>query len=253
MADLKISQLTASSTPLAGTEVLPIVQSSTTKQVSVANLTAGRAVNAGSLGVTGNLTAGTATLNNGATYTVVFNSSGQITTTAERALRMSDTANGGSAWLAGVNSGSWFLSVSGGANALILDNSGNVTIAGATATKASGTTWANPSDVRLKDNIEDYTKGLTELLQIRPRTWVYNGKGDTCKDTPGIGVIADEIAQVLPETVSEYMAKLEFEDVEKTNIKKFDASEIIWLLVNSVKEQQAMIDSLKTRLDAANF
>lgn len=44
MADLKISALTASSTPLAGTEVLPIVQSSTTKQVSVANLTAGRAV-----------------------------------------------------------------------------------------------------------------------------------------------------------------------------------------------------------------
>jgi hypothetical protein len=44
MADLKISQLTASTTPLAGTEVLPIVQSGTTKQVSVANLTAGRTV-----------------------------------------------------------------------------------------------------------------------------------------------------------------------------------------------------------------
>jgi hypothetical protein len=46
MADLKISALTASTTPLAGTEVLPIVQSSTTKQVSVANLTAGRAISA---------------------------------------------------------------------------------------------------------------------------------------------------------------------------------------------------------------
>ena len=46
MADLKISALTASTVPLAGTEVLPIVQSSTTKQVSVANLTAGRAISA---------------------------------------------------------------------------------------------------------------------------------------------------------------------------------------------------------------
>ena len=46
MADVKISALPASTTPLAGTEVLPIVQSSTTRQVSVANLTAGRAVNA---------------------------------------------------------------------------------------------------------------------------------------------------------------------------------------------------------------
>ena len=52
MADLKISALTASTTPLAGTEVLPIVQSSTTKQVSVANLTAGRAVSAASLALT---------------------------------------------------------------------------------------------------------------------------------------------------------------------------------------------------------
>jgi hypothetical protein len=46
MADSKISALPASTTPLAGTEVLPIVQSSATKQVSVANLTTGRAVSA---------------------------------------------------------------------------------------------------------------------------------------------------------------------------------------------------------------
>jgi hypothetical protein len=52
MADLKISALTASTVPLAGTEVLPIVQSGTTKQVSVANLTAGRAVSASQLSST---------------------------------------------------------------------------------------------------------------------------------------------------------------------------------------------------------
>lgn len=42
MADVKISALPASTTPLAGTEVVPLVQSSTTKKVSVGNLTAGR-------------------------------------------------------------------------------------------------------------------------------------------------------------------------------------------------------------------
>ena len=46
MADAKISALPASTTPLAGTEVVPLVQSGATKQVSVANLTAGRAVSA---------------------------------------------------------------------------------------------------------------------------------------------------------------------------------------------------------------
>jgi hypothetical protein len=44
MADVKISGLPASTTPLAGTEVLPIVQGGITKQVSVNNLTAGKTV-----------------------------------------------------------------------------------------------------------------------------------------------------------------------------------------------------------------
>ena len=60
MADTKISGLPASTTPLAGTEELPIVQSGVTKKVSVANLTAGRAISATQLTLTtGNLVIGT--------------------------------------------------------------------------------------------------------------------------------------------------------------------------------------------------
>ncbi len=46
MTDKKISQLTDATTPLAGTEVLPIVQSGSTVKVSVDNLTKGKTVNA---------------------------------------------------------------------------------------------------------------------------------------------------------------------------------------------------------------
>jgi hypothetical protein len=61
MADTKISALTAASTPLAGTEVLPIVQSGTTVKVAVSDLTAGRAVSASSVTVTtGDVVIGTA-------------------------------------------------------------------------------------------------------------------------------------------------------------------------------------------------
>ena len=55
MADSKISQLTGATTPLAGTEELPLVQSSSTKKVTVANLTAGRTVAAASVVTTGNI------------------------------------------------------------------------------------------------------------------------------------------------------------------------------------------------------
>lgn len=52
MADSKISALPASTTPLAGTEVLPVVQSGVTKKVSVADLTAGRSISATQLTLT---------------------------------------------------------------------------------------------------------------------------------------------------------------------------------------------------------
>jgi len=56
MADAKISALTGATTPLAGTEVVPVVQSSSTKKVSIADLTAGRAISAADVTVS-NLTA----------------------------------------------------------------------------------------------------------------------------------------------------------------------------------------------------
>jgi hypothetical protein len=56
MADKKISALPGASTPLAGTEVLPIVQGGDTVKVAVSNLTAGRAISATQLTLTtGNL------------------------------------------------------------------------------------------------------------------------------------------------------------------------------------------------------
>ena len=59
MADKKISALTGATTPLAGTEVLPIVQGSATVKVTVDNLTAGKAVSVGSLSSAGEVVAGT--------------------------------------------------------------------------------------------------------------------------------------------------------------------------------------------------
>jgi hypothetical protein len=60
MADKKISALTASTTPLAGTEVLPIVQGGSTVKVAVSDLTAGRAITATQLTLsTENLVIGT--------------------------------------------------------------------------------------------------------------------------------------------------------------------------------------------------
>jgi hypothetical protein len=62
MADTKISALTAATTPLAGTEVVPLVQSGTTKKATVDSLTYGRtfATVAGAIASTPTATAVTA-------------------------------------------------------------------------------------------------------------------------------------------------------------------------------------------------
>jgi hypothetical protein len=131
-----------------------------------------------------------------------------------------------------------------------LDGSGGLFLAGSTAQKATGTTWSNPSDQRLKDNIRDYIKGTTELMQVRVREWEYNGKGGTTEGMKGLGVIADEVMTVLPDTVENYDAKFNADDEETTAIKKFDATEITWLLVKTVQEQQALITALTARIEA---
>ena len=134
--------------------------------------------------------------------------------------------------------------------AMRIDSSGGLILAGSTAQKATGTTWSNPSDQRLKNNIRDYAKGTAELMQVRVREWEYNGKGGTTEGVKGLGVVADEVMEVLPNTVDNYEAKLNADDEETTAIKKFDATEITWLLVKTVQEQQAMIEELKTKVAA---
>ena len=73
MADKKISALTGATTPLAGTEVLPIVQGGATVKVAVSDLTAGRAVAASSVNkvvITAPATSSTLTIADGKTLAV---------------------------------------------------------------------------------------------------------------------------------------------------------------------------------------
>jgi hypothetical protein len=154
-------------------------------------------------------------------------------------------------------SGGGIVFKSGTTERMRIDTSGGLILAGSTAQKATGTTWSNPSDERLKDNIRDYTKGTAELMQVRVREWEYNGKGGTVEGTKGLGVVADEVMVVLPDTVENYEAKLNADDEEVTAIKKFDATEITWLLVKTVQElkgindaQAQIITALTARVEA---
>ena len=131
-----------------------------------------------------------------------------------------------------------------------IDSSGGLILAGSTAQKATGTTWSNPSDIRIKDNITEYAKGLNELMQVSVKEWDYNGKGGTVEGMKGLGVIADEVVLILPNTVDTYKAKLNADDEEDSDIKKFDATEITWLMLKSIQELKAIIDTQQEQINS---
>jgi hypothetical protein len=200
-------------------------------------------ITAGGIKVTGSVTGYTNEVSLGGT---TVDSSYGISTTGTGTPNMFFDHRGTS------NTGAFYFrnGTGGGTERLRIDGSGGLILAGSTAQKATGTTWSNPSDQRLKSNIRDYIKGTTELMQVRVREWEYNGKGGTTEGMKGLGVIADEVMTVLPNTVETYDAKLNADDEETTAIKKFDATEITWLLVKTVQEQQALITDLTARITA---
>jgi len=324
MSNSKISSLSLSTTPLSGTEVLPIVQSGQTVQVSVSNLTAGRSVSASSITLTGSpvaTTSGGTGLTSFTANGVVYASNSSALTTGS-AIQFDGTnlsvtgrvsganlsASTFSSWgspftvvgqignnsIAGSSVGDarffcnvyydgsnykyvstgygsiyeqasgahyWYTcgtgnagsTISSNTNTMAVDTGGNLIIAGSSATKASGTTWANPSDTRLKNNQQLYQKGLSELLKIQVKTWTYNGLGGSVQGLNSVGVIADEIESILPESVDTYSAKLNLDDEQNSDIKRFNASEVIWLAVKAIQELSAEVDELKSKLKAANI
>ena len=135
MADLKISALTASTVPLAGTEVLPIVQSSTTKQVSVANLTAGRAVAASSVTTTAASEFGvSAKISQTASPTLYFYSTSANSSARNWGVQSNNTAFGDMA----INTSTAINGdpIAAGATRIYFDRLGGTTIGGTTSAGA---------------------------------------------------------------------------------------------------------------------
>jgi hypothetical protein len=55
---------------------------------------------------------------------------------------------------------------------------------------------------------------------------------------------------VLPNTVDNYQAKLNADDEADTDIKKFDATEITWLMLNAIQELKAIVDNQADQIKA---
>lgn len=144
--------------------------------------------------------------------------------------------------------GASFLALTGNISALHTSLSGNIEAehgtfrgnlsVGGTATKPGGGDWSAPSDIRSKENIESYNKGLSEIMGINPVSFQYK-KSMGWGEERYVGTIAQEVEKVLPSVVKES----KMGDIE--DFKQVDPSEFTYLLINAVKELKLEIDALK--------
>ena len=111
----------------------------------------------------------------------------------------------------------------------------------------TGVTYATSSDSRLKENVETAPDALAKVLTIPVRS--FDWKIDEAH--VDYGFIAQELYQVVPEAVGKGDDTEELTDPKGT--WQVEYGRLTPLLVKAIQEQQAIIESLKARLDAANL
>jgi hypothetical protein len=128
--------------------------------------------------------------------------------------------------------------------AAIFSNNGNTfSTCGTIQISGTSTSYNTSSDYRLKKDVQPLTNALAKIAQLKPV--IYKWKSD---GTDGEGFIAHELAEVCPQAVSG----------EKDGLKEdgsimpqgIDTSFLVATLTKAIQEQQALIESLTTRLTA---
>ena len=94
------------------------------------------------------------------------------------------------------------------------------------------------SDIRYKTNIETINNAIEKVQSLRGVTFDWDHEDFTDNKERSTGVIAQDVEKVLPEAVRE----------NKNGLKNVSYGNMVGLLIEAIKEQQAQIDELKKQL-----
>ena len=155
--------------------------------------------------------------------------------------------NGGEVLIAaGASTYTWY--------ALVNAADGKFYINGPDAIRPGGGAWTPTSDITVKKNVVDYVKGLPELETLRPISFQYNGLYGT-PDNNRIhgGLVGQEVqTSLFPELVRSYTYKTPLmpgnepdPNEEPKELLAVDPSDLIFALINAVKELNARVKLLE--------
>ncbi len=135
----------------------------------------------------------------------------------------------------------------------------NSVVEGSIQANSTGLAISNVSDYRKKENIRDLTGSLSVIKSLQPRVYEYKEGFGTAGDH--IGFIAHEIQEHIPKAVTgnkdDVYSQADIDEGSsevvigepKYQAVSYTHNEIITRLVQSIQEQQTIIDDLKTRIE----
>jgi len=103
--------------------------------------------------------------------------------------------------------------------------------------------WTVLSDASLKENIVPYTRGLEAIVALNPVAFTYVADMPMGDDggAPRFGLLAEEAEVVVPEIVGEMTTET------RGTVKTTEPSNLIFALINAVKELTARLEALEAR------
>jgi uncharacterized protein YaiE (UPF0345 family) len=114
---------------------------------------------------------------------------------------------------------------------------------GSISTNGTTTAYTTTSDYRLKENIAPMTGALATVSALKPVTYKWKSTGETSQ-----GFIAHELQAVAPDCVTGEKDAVDAEG--KPVYQSIDTSFLVATLTAAIQEQQSMIESLTSRLNA---
>jgi len=114
---------------------------------------------------------------------------------------------------------------------------------GTISTNGTGTSYNTTSDYRLKENVAPMSGALAKVATLKPVTYTWKETG-----TNGEGFIAHELAEICRDAV--VGEKDGVKEDGTPQYQQIDTSFLVATLTCAIQEQQALIESLTTRLTA---
>ncbi|MGQ0722510.1 MAG: tail fiber domain-containing protein [Candidatus Eiseniibacteriota bacterium] len=125
--------------------------------------------------------------------------------------------------------------------------------------KTGGGSWATISDARLKRDVQPFEEGLESVLRIAPVRFRYSHESGLDDGREYVGVTAQDMLKVAPFMVEEralWQTVVEDEAGKESVVDPgkayytFDPSALDYMLINAVKEQQALIEKQREVIEA---